>query len=354
MKTSVSTALRRLREADPAAGAATRQSTVEFTARETELVPVRRRPARMQMAAAAAAVVVVAGAVGGVVGLNRHGGLTGDGCARVGAPAPAEPEFGPNGTLYCSEDPHYAAALAAVEQALASLPQLPGSVRVASAPTKSLQQPPMYPSSGNLVDRVAFWTAPGTVPQAFEYFKAHPPAAMGNIYATTTSDDPEGREDISFGLFEVGSPPMVDFAIVAHGAGVAVRVDVATMWVPTKPTGAYLGQVDSVDITVQRPGSTVDTVQRTLTGAPAQRLADAIDMLQPSTSGIRHCPMMRGFVDDLVFHVGTRSIHVVNIVDGCQGVTIDFSPQVNLDGSIDEQVTTSLGLPTNYGFAPAT
>jgi hypothetical protein len=139
--------------------------------------------------------------------------------------------------------------------------------------------------------------------------------------------------------------------VVAQGSGVAVRADAMAIWIPTKPASEYISTVTSVDITVDRPGA-APTVRRTLTGAPAQHLAAAIDALRVDLPGIRHCPMDRGFTDKLLCHTATgHTIDVITNVGDCgdSTATADGTAQPTLSGGADRVVTDELGLPSNYG-----
>src|SRR5262249_15497626 len=159
-------------------------------------------------------------------------------------------------------------------------------------PTPELALPLAAPEYSNLIDRAAFWTAPGTLAEALTFYEAHPPVGLtltgtGTVggQALRIFTDPHAK-----GSFD---SPQVEITVITFGAGVAVRADAMAIWIPTKPASAYIGAVSSVDVTVVRPGA-AETVRRTLTGAAAQRLADAIDALSLAPSGVFSCPMGRG------------------------------------------------------------
>src|SRR5262249_37223333 len=146
----------------------------------------------------------------------------------------------------------------------------------------------------------------GTVAAAIAWFEANPPPGM------TIGMRGNGNDEQDLG-FQAGSmfhdQPWVQITVVPAGDGVAIRVDAMAVWAPTKPAWAYLKAVDAVDATVLRPAfgpsgtpPLAPTAQRTLTGAPAQHLADAIDALPVMTPGVRSCPADRGFSDHLTFH----------------------------------------------------
>jgi hypothetical protein len=270
-----------------------------------------------------------------------------------------EPSFGPTGTLGTWDDPHFAATLAAVEQALAASPTLPGATEQQTAPVATLDDASGVPGSNTLIDRARFWTAPGSIDAAIAYFTAHPPVGS-TLDGTGTSGGPGGAtvNELMFatqsgpatnGLADNGVGYLVQ--VVGNGDGVAVRVDVQAIWVPSKPAVELIGQVSSVAVVVNRNGQ-APTVSRTLTGAPAQQLADAIDALQVDGLGTRSCPASFGFVDTLTFDADSgRAVVASVIADGCAGVgmTVDGAKQPQLAGGVDGQVLSEMGLPSNYG-----
>jgi hypothetical protein len=379
MKTSLSTALRLLREADPARGLppftpsdqyAHPQALVDIGERPAVAAPTRtrRRSAWLPITAAAASVLAVAGLTTWLLQPPARGRSADivSGCAastpavgRNGIPV-AQPSFGPTGTVGCSDDPHFAETLALVEHTLSTVPAPPDGTRTPLAPTPGLGAPELVRGDGNLIDRAAFWTAPGSPAETIAYYKAHPPTGMTITVSGDASDRRTQHQYVVFAPPDASANGIwVQFTVEAAGTGVGLRVDVSAIWVPTKPPSAYLGPVDSVDVTVTRPGFIPNqkswgapTVRRTLSGATAQALSAAVDALPMATNATRYCPADHGFVDDLVFHATTRTIHVVGEASGCFGVTvtIDGGPPVWLDGSIDKAVLAALGLPATYGW----
>jgi len=270
-------------------------------------------------------------------------------------PVPDHPVFGRDGTLYTSDDPNFGAAQQRVERALTTVPTLPGAVRLDRAPVDRLQQPSSYVDTGNLIDRATFWRASSTVPGAVGWFRAHPTPGL-SCCSTGLSNT---EADLTFGWTTPGrGQPCIQITVVADAGGVAIRVDAMEVWNPTKPVWAYIGAVDSVEVMVLRPWPgpvntrpAAPTVRRTLTGAAAQRLADAVDALQVATSGARSCPPDFGFFDRLTVHtVAGRTVNVRVSASGCPFVTVTAKGATTLlYGSIDDQITKELGLPPNYG-----
>jgi hypothetical protein len=258
-----------------------------------------------------------------------------------------------NATVTPNPDPNYALTVQRVEWTLASVPVRPDAIPQAASPVAQLVRPPLDPGSDNLIDRFSFWRASGTVDAAIAWFETHPPSGM--------SVGARGGGVFERYLFEAGSTvpgePWVVVAVAATGDGVAIRVDAMALWTLAKPALARIGPVDSVDVTVDRLNILMDlrlrapTVHRTLTGAPAQRLADTIDALLVNPPGQVSCEDETGASDRLIFH--TRSGRVVDVVESvraCPGVRLTRDgASTQLTGSVDGQVMAALGLPANYG-----
>jgi hypothetical protein len=385
MRTTVKRSLELLREADPARDLAPVESgavdAALRTARDsgvasdlTSAAPSRHGRGRVVLAVVAAAVVAgVSIAVAVVPHDSTHASGDGSPTAANSSPAPTStptltptatstsspvstfPSFGPTGTLGTSDDPNFAPTLKLVEQGLASVPTLPGATPVDRAPATALTEARGYSEDGNLIDRAAFWTAPGTLSDAVAYFKANPPTGTtltGDGTSSNTNSSTVVEENLTFAEFGTNDTQSAEItmSIVPLDRGVGVRADAVAIWIPTKPAAEHIGAVTSVDITINRLTAAA-TVRKTLTGAAAQRLADAVDALQVATPGVWSCPTDRGFSDALVFHAPGRTIHALDEVGGCGGVAllVNGVVQPELSGSVDAQVTAALGLPTGYG-----
>lgn len=312
----------------------------------------RTRGRRLTVVAAALAVLLVAGLAGWIVRTSQHvshrAALADPprGCIGDAEALPEQPLFGPDGTLSCSDDPHFLAALSDVEHALTTVQELPHSTPVADPPTAHLSGPSMVPMDGGLIDRAAFWTAPGTATDALAYLKAHPPTGMSSGGTGTDTGPTYSLETL---MFSSGGrdEPSLNITVEAYAGGVAVRADAMGFWTPTKQPSDLIGQVYSVDITLGTlSGADVPMVQRTVTGEAAQRLADAIDALPLATPIIQSCPG-RSYLDRLTFHTSGRVIQVDN--RDCGGVTIYASHPVALAGNVHAEIAAALGLPLGYG-----
>ena len=68
-------------------------------------------------------------------------------------------------------------------------------------------------------------------------------------------------------------------------------------------------------------------------------------------TGLRHCPPDFGFVDHLTFHtVNGRIVTATASASGCAFVSVAAGDaKIGLEGTVDAQIMTELGLPANYG-----
>jgi hypothetical protein len=261
--------------------------------------------------------------------------------ARVPAPDPVETS---------TQDPNYDATVRAVEQLLASVPEPVGATQVLTAPTAELSGPPFGVDPSSLVYRSTLWTVPLSMTDAEMFYLGHRVAgSTGAKFWVEPVDQMIFR--VPAGDAFTAATIYVD--VMTYQSGVAVRVDAAAVWIPTKPASEHIGSVDSVDVTVDRNGA-APTVGCTLTGAPAQRLAAAVDALRPEPHYglVLPCPIsLDGGTDTLVFHAAGHSITAAVTVGGCGGVDVDVDgvAQPPLDGDVDSQVLAELGLPPTYG-----
>jgi hypothetical protein len=235
-----------------------------------------------------------------------------------------------------SVDPNGARALAEARLALATLPTLPHSIRLRSAPLAEQAAPFVAKGSRYVIDLTGFWTAPGTVGRAISYLMNHRPPPTGTAPGSYSGPvEHHGVTDTSFPemLSYVVSSPMdqlsITYNVIADGADVAVRADIEVIWEPTKPASEYLGAVGSVDILILRPGGGTDhidaapTVGRTLIGPQAQTLADALDATPIDVDLLRSCPGGgTGASDVLVFHTVGHIVRIHDSVDNCGGITV--------------------------------
>jgi hypothetical protein len=249
----------------------------------------------------------------------------------------------------------YSVTVRAVRRLLAAAPA-PRDAHPADDPP-ALRKAATTVASPNFVDRSRSWTAPGSTSAALAYLRAHLPAGLtadgrGSEYGPdrptvyTIQGDATGdrwrRPLVYTGL-------QLEFSVVRHGHGIAVRVDAQAVWLPPRSAAEHVpANARAVTVVVRRTGGT-PTVRRTLGASKARSLAALVDRLPVSEPGTVNCPMDRGFTDTLTF----GAVRVTAQVGGCEYVTVTShgtrQPTLDGGGRIDRAVTSALGLPRDYG-----
>ena len=109
-----------------------------------------------------------------------------------------------------------------LEQELATAPVLPGATETRQSPIPVLDDT----APGVLVDLNRWWTAPGSLTQALDYLKAHPPAGT-QVDGTGTLTQP-GRPVVYTIMYghSAATLPMLQLDVTALDGGVAVRASV--------------------------------------------------------------------------------------------------------------------------------
>jgi hypothetical protein len=231
-------------------------------------------------------------------------------------------------------------------------------------PLAALDEPASI-SGAQQVQRTRFWTAPGTVTTAISYLISHPPYDMRSSGSGRASGP--GVPETQMLDFEADVFRSLQYTVVAFHGGIAIRADAQVLWAPRRsPADMVPASVTSVDVLVVRQNPQehqgAPTVRRTLTNADARALADYINRLPRAIpTGYVSCPEIVGgerWLDRLVFHSDGPSAHVLVNLAGCASATfradhrepIQLSPTLPAAvAGIDHQITTALGLPTNYG-----
>jgi hypothetical protein len=257
-----------------------------------------------------------------------------------------------------SSDPE-AAAIVAVETALADAPIPPHAVEVKHA-IAGLDAPLSISTSPNLVDRARWWRVKHSVDETLAYLRAHPPYATV-AGETGSSGGASGRQIDSIG-FDSSSGPSLSYSVTPFAGGTAIRVDATTIWTPARPAWSLApDSVASVDVTVVRhaiggPSGGAPTVRRTLTNGAARHLAGALDALPAvAPEGVHSCPaQLVQAADIVVFHAPAGTIRMTRIGGGCAfdaSVTAYAHRRpVYLSGDrFDRAVLAALGLPAGYG-----
>jgi hypothetical protein len=230
---------------------------------------------------------------------------------------------------------------------LAQAAVLPGGRAVRHSPVAALDKPPQTIGSPNFLEATGWWTAPGTVSEALDYLRGHPPAGLRDSgHGTFTSPGVvvesllfDGQPTDAYNQFSLV------VAVTRMGDGVAVRVDAESVWLPRRTAAEHIdGTLTSVDVSVARPG-VAPTVHRTVRGRRAQMLATVVNQrpVQPRTFS---CPIDRGYTDTLRFHVDGPDVLMRAEVEGCGTVQVTVSrrTQPALQGglAVDRAVTAAL------------
>ncbi len=90
-----------------------------------------------------------------------------------------------------------------------------------------------YPQCPGLIDRLAYWTAPGSVADAIAYVHAHPPDRLPlSVHGTNTNTKAHVTVTfLDFGTISLsGDGSQVHIAVTTFGPGVALRADAQAIW----------------------------------------------------------------------------------------------------------------------------
>ena len=268
-------------------------------------------------------------------------GLPGDAASRADQPTQGIPSArGSNKSIAWRE----------LRRVLAQEPVLPGGRAVRHSPVAALGKPPQTIGSPNFLEATGWWTAPGTVSEALDYLRGHPPTRLrASGHGTLTAPGV-----VVASLMFDGQPTdaynqlTLVMAVTRMGAGVAVRVDAQAVWLPRRTAAERIdATLTYVDVSITRPG-VAPTVHRTVRGRHAQMLATVVNRLPVQPPGAFSCPIDRGYTDSLLFHVDGPDVLVRAEVEGCGTVqvTVARRTQPALQGglAVDRAVTAALGL----------
>ena len=189
-------------------------------------------------------------------------------------------------------------------------------------------------------------------------------AAPGDPPATLDADDLLATRPRRRGVL---APLLVAAAVAAIGITVAVAAGFddhsPTPGIETgsaRPAWSFVRGVTTVDVTViRRMPLKMPPVRRTLTGAPARRLAALVNALpaRPLTSSM--CPGIPPDTwDRLVFRTDSGVLTVSGFSCARQATITESgrpTDEVFIDGpTVDAALLRALGLPPRYGSVPST
>jgi hypothetical protein len=292
-------------------------------------------------------------------------------CSVAHAPGAAGKPTGSTGaTLTSTKAParpplsHQQRAVADANAILASFAVPKGARRLSAAPTLNqgvLKSPPQTPGTPDLVDKAAWWIAPGAPQTVLAWEAKHLPRRF-SAAGTGTIGGPHGVTawlDM-FSLPDI--PAVLDsrelvVEVVQDGKKTAIRVDAQVTWQPARPASekvpaAAKAVTISMDLGMNQ-GSKKPPKPATITDpAKVRELTALINNLALFPPGEFSCPA--AFGDDLVltFRAGPRTpaLAVATVeLSGCDGVdlTIGGKPQPALAGpgtDIGPQILRAAGL----------
>ncbi len=224
--------------------------------------------------------------------------------ARASARAPALPPPPAN-----VPDPHFVSAQLAAGTLLTAVP-LPTGAEPASSPppgSPALAHPGVVPGSPYLVDRSAWWTAPGSLPAVVAWLRAHAPPGA-DMAATGASFLHGVVEWQGVGWSFASQGPAVTWMQLAvmvapDGPGmVGMRADAQVIWDPLRTRASLIPpDVDSITVT-ELPGSDGVTATSTTlappvtstSGAVVARYVAVVDALPVDDVPILNCPAWTG------------------------------------------------------------
>lgn len=360
-------ALRRLRAADPASDV---DGTWDGSPAQARAA-VRQEPStqlgrgRVLIPAGAAAAVVAAIAISVSLLPRSNPTVAGEGTASnppTSVPSSTPPTS--SSSPAPGDDPRERAE-ALLTTLLAGVEPLPGALPSDTPPDEAVKSAPEGYGPPNVLEHDRWWTAPGSVNDALQYYRTHTPDDLtlsGTASRSNTKTGEVGPESLMFDYPDTSYAHGVQvlISVIAHDGGVAVGAYTIGVWIPERDPAFTIVGATSVDVTVRRdalPGNEgrigAPTVHRTLDGAVVDQLAQLVNALPVELPSARHCPNMAGiFEDKLVFATQSGPIHVLDTVNGCPviGITLPGGQHgLFASGDLDATLMELLGLPKNYG-----
>jgi hypothetical protein len=260
-------------------------------------------------------------------------------------------------------------ARADTAQLLTRLGLPPGAARSGHEPKSGRQvlaQPGQTQATPNLVDRHAWWTAPGSPNALMSYINSHRPAGASLVSSGTGY---LGRAVV----FETFGWPVTDRrlssrwlvleAVGLPGHRTGLRADAEDVWITPRPASERIpSRTTSLVVSVRRGGKLINgpfTFIRSMRIGAATALINSLSAFQPGASA---CPEDFGVDVRLVFRLaGASQPLAVADVDpqGCGGVGLRLrgraEPPLASAGfpgsgrtvtlSLVQQLGTALGLP---------
>ncbi|MGH3250311.1 MAG: hypothetical protein ACRDOI_29480 [Trebonia sp.] len=291
--------------------------------------------------------------------------LTAAGCTTVRTPAttPARSPAHPGPASAHSLTPQQRAEAAAADM-IKSFAVPPGGRPVQSPPLVNagvLKYPNQVPGDPDLVDRAAWFTAPGAPATVLTWEKQHIPHEFTPMGTSTISPPPLTEPAVT----DMYSLPPVDDVLdsrqllveaVRDGDNTAIRIDAQVTWLPARTASDQVpAQAKAVTITMNpdpnQGGEKLPKPTTITDPAKVRKLAALVNSLPVYTPGLRGClPDQIGVSLTLTFRAspqGPPLAAATSQLSNCQDITLTVGgkPQPDLRGTIGPKILQVAALP---------
>ncbi len=319
--------------------------------------------AKLLLATAGAAIVAVVLPTGGQAGPESTSLARASPSVRPPAAAPRT-------------DPHLVAAQVAAG-ALLTVVSLPaGAVPSSSIPpgAPALAQPGVEPGSPYLVDRSAWWTAPGSLSSVVTWVRAHAPPGAEMAGTGLSSVHGIVEWQVVGWSFPAQEPAVtwsqLSVMVAPDGpATVGIRADAQAIWDPLRTRQSVIpSDVMSVTVTEQAGGDALAATSTTLapsvistSRAVVRRYVAVVDALPVDDVPILNCPAWTGLGFHVVFARRNGSTVASVSGDAAQcggyGLTVNGTRQLSVSDPSEtllHMVAATLGIALTSAGAPLT
>lgn len=284
------------------------------------------------------------------------------GCARIGPRRAGDPVASPSVTALSNRQ----AADRDADRILAAFTAPPDAVRVVGRPagTNALANPANRPAIAALVDKVSWWSLPGTARSVRSAIAERIPSGA-TLLGTDESGGPyaSGEYGVAFAWPVV--PGVLDTRYLEAstadvGGRVVLRVDAMVTWLPTRPIGVTIPSGASVLIVTLVPGgvpgrSGTREPYGPVTITDAVRVRRVVDLVNgASMAQVRpyHCPADLGGslrMELRATATGPALDRVTIMTSGCGGMIVTAADGTTArlmgDAATAARVLTDLALP---------
>jgi hypothetical protein len=250
-----------------------------------------------------------------------------------------------------ANDPHFVSAHLDATALLELVPLPPGAEALSGAPSSApaLDGPPETPGSPYLIDKAAWWNAPGTMDEAIAWFKGHAPFE-GTMPSSGVAGDRSGVQWEATGWYFPTLDQTVtlrELAVMVAPDGpapVAIRADAQVIWDPLRAPSSLISASEVRSVTVMQLAgfggntATSTTLAPSVTSsAPAlvDRFVSLVNGLPVDDSPDMNCPDWTGLVFEVEFVDAAGSLvatlHGDQSACGGYSLVVDGENQTPLD-----------------------